>query len=107
MFEPELYPLTKLLDGTVRIADTRITLDTLVHSFKAGATPEAMVLSYPTVKLSDVYAVITYYLKHREEVETYLSERAKQAAEIQQDIEKRFDPSGIRERLLARRNEQR
>jgi uncharacterized protein (DUF433 family) len=102
MFEPETYPLTTLPDGTVRIAETRVTLDTVIHSFKAGATAEAIALSYPAVKLSDIYAVITYYLRHQKEVDAYLLERTKQAKEIQQEVEKQFDPSGIRERLLSR-----
>lgn len=106
MFEPESYPLTKLPDGTVRIAETRVTLDTIIHSFKAGATAEAIALSYPAVKLADVYAVITYYLRHQKEVDAYLSGRAKQASDIQQEVEKQFDPSGIRARLLPRRDQQ-
>jgi uncharacterized protein (DUF433 family) len=105
--EPEKSPLTTLPDGTVRVAETRVTLDTIIHRFKAGATPEAIALSYPAVKLSDVYAVITYYLRHQKEVDAYLSERSKDAEKIQQEIEQQFDPSGIRERLLARRDQQR
>jgi uncharacterized protein (DUF433 family) len=104
--EAETFPLTTLEDGTVRVAGTRVTLDTIVHSFKAGATPEAIALSYPAVNLSDVYAVITYYLRHQKDVDVYLKERAKQAEEIQQEVEKQFDPSGIRERLLSRRLQQ-
>jgi uncharacterized protein (DUF433 family) len=101
--EPETFPLTTLPDGTVRVANTRVTLDTIVHSFKAGATPEAIALSYPAVTLADIYATITYYLRHQQKVEEYLKERAKRAEKIQQELEQQFNPSGIRERLMARR----
>jgi chaperonin cofactor prefoldin len=49
-----------------------------------------------------VYLVIAYYLKHRAEVETYLQEREKIVEEVRQLHESRFDPVGIRERLVLR-----
>jgi uncharacterized protein (DUF433 family) len=104
--EPETFPLTTLPDGTVRVGKTRVTLDTIVNSWLAGATPEAIVLSYPTVTLADVYAVIAYYLRHQLEVTPYLMWRASQAEEIQKEIEEQFNPKGIRERLLSRRAQQ-
>jgi hypothetical protein len=57
----------------------------------------------PPLDLADVYAVIAYYLRHRAEVDAYLQEREQQAREIRRQIEARFDPTGVRERLLARR----
>lgn len=52
--------------------------------------------------LPDVYAVITYYLRHREEIEEYLEERAREHKELRQEIESRPDYQELRERLLAR-----
>ena len=46
-----------------------------------GATPEAIVQRYSTLTLSDVYAVIAYYLRHRRDVEAYLARREQQAAD--------------------------
>jgi len=37
--------------------------------------------------LEDVYATIAYYLANREELDTYLKEREKQAEEIQKKLE--------------------
>ncbi|MFQ6115674.1 MAG: DUF433 domain-containing protein, partial [bacterium] len=61
-----------------------------------------IVHQYPSLQLADVYAVISYYLRNRTAVEAYLQKRQKQAEEIRKQNEARFDPSGIRERLLAR-----
>jgi hypothetical protein len=47
--------------------------------------------------------VIGYYLRHKIEVDAYLLERQAHANEVRQEAEKRFNPIGIRERLLARR----
>ena len=54
--------------------------------------------------LSDVYAAIAYYLRHEDEVKTYLSGREKQAADLRARAEARSSPTGFRERLLARRS---
>lgn len=53
--------------------------------------------------LVDIYAVITYYLQHRGEIDVYLSERRLLAKEAEEEIERRFPSTGVRERLLARR----
>lgn len=95
-------PLETTSNGVVRVGGTRVTLDTVVATFLDGATAEEIAQQYPSLHLADVYAVISYYLRHIEEVEAYLSERRKQAAEVRRENEARFDPSGVRERLLAR-----
>ncbi len=99
----ELVPLLTDKDGVVRVGGTRVTLDTVVAAFNDGATAEEIVQQYPSLQLADVYAVISHYLRNRSEVEKYLRKRQKQAEEIRKQNEARFDPSGIRERLLARR----
>src|SRR5919109_103381 len=96
-------PLTTDSDGVVRVGNTRVTLDTIVAAFREGATPETIAQQYPSLALADVYAVIGYYLNHRPEVHAYLQQREQDANRIRQENEARFDPDGVRERLLARR----
>lgn len=99
----ERVPIQTDADGVVRVAGTRVTLDTLVAAFDAGATAEEIAQQYPSVALADVYSVITYYLRHQSDVYAYLQKRQQQAATVRQENERRFPPSGVRERLLARR----
>jgi len=99
----ETIPLATDADGVIRVSKTRVTLDTLVTAFSDGATAEEITQQYPSVPLSDVYYVIGYYLRRYAEVEAYLSRRRQQAEQIRKENESRFDPAGIRERLLARR----
>ena len=99
----ETIPLATDTDGVIRVGKTRVTLDTMVMAFADGATAEEIVQQYPSVPLADVYYVIGYYLRRQGEVEAYLSRRQQQAAEIRKQNESRFDPAGIRGRLLARR----
>ena len=91
-------------DGVARVGGTRVTLDTVVRAFMRGATAEEIAQQYPSLTLSDVYATISYYLQNRAEVETYLEKRRKHAQAVKRENQKRFDQSGIRERLLARKN---
>ena len=103
----EPAPIETDAHGVVRVAKTRVTLDTVVTAFLEGCTPEEIGEQYPSLQLSDIYLVIGYYLRHRDEVHTYLVERQRQADVIQQEAEQRFNPVGIRDRLLARRNQSR
>src|SRR6266498_3142953 len=98
----EIIPLETDTDGVIRVSNTRVTLDTLITAFKDGATAEEIAQQYPTVPLADVYYVIGYYLHKRDEVEEYLEKRKRQVDELQNKMEARFNPVGIRERLLAR-----
>lgn len=96
-------PLRQGPDGVLRVGSTRIPLERVVHAFEDGATPEEIVGNYDTLKLADVYAVIAYYLGHRDEVNEYLRHREDAAAEVRRMIEARQpDMASIRARLLAR-----
>jgi uncharacterized protein (DUF433 family) len=99
----EPIPLATDADGIVRVGGTRVTLDTVVAAFDEGATAEEIVQQYPSLHLADVYAVIGYYLRRRTEVEVYLRQRRGQAEDTRRQNESRFDPEGVRDRLLARR----
>jgi uncharacterized protein (DUF433 family) len=89
--------------GVVRVAGTRVTLDTIVDAFETGATAEEIAQQYPSVPLVDVYSVITYYLRHRPDVDAYIKERGALAERVREEAVRRFPSAGIRERLLARR----
>src|SRR4030095_7454453 len=102
--QPIPLPLKLDKTGVVRVGGTRVTLDTVVRAFIRGATAEEIVQQYPSLSLPDIYAVISYYLQNREDVEKYLEKRQKHAQSVKRENQKRFDQSGIRERLLARKN---
>ncbi|CAN5276329.1 hypothetical protein BH23GEM4_BH23GEM4_05450 [soil metagenome] len=89
-------------DGAVRVGGTRVTLDTVVAAFREGATAEEIAYRYPALELADVYEVISYVLRRREEVEAYLRRRREAAERVRTENEARFDPQGVRDRLLAR-----
>jgi uncharacterized protein (DUF433 family) len=99
----EIMPLVTDVDGVVRVGKTRVTLNTVVGAFAQGATAEEIAQQYPSLHLADVYHVIGYYLQRPAEVDEYLRQEKLRAAMVRQQTEARFDPQGIRERLLARK----
>jgi uncharacterized protein (DUF433 family) len=99
-------PLATDADGVVRVGSTRVTLDTIVAAFREGLTAEEIVNQYPSLSLADIYSVIGYFLNHQADVETYLRVRQQLAGETRCENEARFDPAGIRDRLLARRRQE-
>jgi uncharacterized protein (DUF433 family) len=101
--ETEPVPLRADTNGDLHVGDTRVLLDLVVQAFDAGATPETIVQSYPSLQLADVYAVIGYYLHHRGEIEEYLRQRERRAEEVRHKIDaNQPDMTGVRARLLAR-----
>lgn len=100
--EPEPVPLARDSAGRLVVIGTRVPLDTLVMAFERGDSPEAIHESYPTVTLGDIYAVFTYCVRHRTDVNAYLAERAEARASTRSEAEERFPPEGLRARILAR-----
>jgi uncharacterized protein (DUF433 family) len=103
VLEAPPVPLRTDEHGVLRVGKTRIPLDTVVYAFNQGASAEEIVMSYPSLELGDVYAVVNYYLHNRTEVDAYLGLREAESSRIRKENEKRFPQKGIRARLLARR----
>ena len=96
-------PLALDQAGVLRVTGTRVSLDSIIYAFDEGATPEEIAQAFPTLDLAAIYSVIGYYLQNRAEVKQYLEQRKAQRAEVKKEIEAKFNPHGLRERLLARK----
>ena len=44
--------------GVMLVGNTRVPLDTVIFAFNQGSSAEEIVMSYPTLELADVFAVI-------------------------------------------------
>jgi len=80
-----------------------VPLDTVIECFLAGSTAEEIALDFPALPLADVYAAISHYLRHRSEIDEYMSLRRIECDRLQAEIEERFPSNGLRARLIARR----
>jgi len=83
--------------GVMRVAGTRISIDSVVVGFQQGQSPEEIQRNFPSLTLEQVYGVITFYLGHRNEIEKYLSRQNALWAEARAKAEQR--PSAAVQRL--------
>jgi uncharacterized protein (DUF433 family) len=67
-------------DGKYYLAGTRITLDSVVYSFKEGNSPEAIQENFPLLKRAQIYGAIAFYLELQAELDEYLSHTARESA---------------------------
>jgi uncharacterized protein (DUF433 family) len=103
IIQPETPPLRQDASGALRVGSSRVLVELVIRAFQDGATPEAIAQRYPTATLADIYAVIAYYLGHRNELDAYLAEREQRAQEVRQRIERhQGDLADLRRRILAR-----
>lgn len=102
VLEPETYPLTYDAGGALRFEGSRIPLDNVVYAFQNGESAEEIAEHYPSLALSSIYAAITYYLRHRPEVDAYLRNREAEAVKVRARVEVWSPNAGLRQKLRAR-----
>ncbi len=103
----QVVPLSANEHGVFRITGTRVSLDSVIAAFDLGATPEQIVHKFPTLKIDDVYAVITYYLRHQDEVQAYLTKQRQEAESLLKELDAALpSQKHLRQRLMKRRDQQ-
>ena len=99
-------PFVVTEQGTIRIKGSRVSVDSIIHHFKLGATAEQIVQSFPSLTLGDVYSSIAYYLSNRQETEEYLKEQTVAADNLQGQLESKpeyqAEIAELRSRMLGR-----
>lgn len=90
-------------NGNYYIAGTRISLDSIVHAFRRGESPETICQNFELLGLEHVYGAIAYYLANQADVDAYLQRQSGKWAEAQRDAEPL--PASLREKLLRARDE--
>jgi uncharacterized protein (DUF433 family) len=73
--------------GTVRVGQSRVTLDVLVQYWRHGMPPEEIARNLDTLSLADILGALAYYVRHQPEMDDYLSRRAREAEYLRQQIE--------------------
>ncbi|MDI7261860.1 MAG: DUF433 domain-containing protein [Thermodesulfobacteriota bacterium] len=102
----ELEKYFEFIDNeSIRVADTRVGIETILRDYHQGESPEEIVLHYPTLSLEQVHAVITYYLANQGKVDAYMEKVAQRQEEGWQ--EQQQHPSGFVQELRKRLEQQR
>lgn len=99
----ELPPLRADEHGSIRVGRTRVLLEQVVRAYQAGQPPERIAERFDTLDLADVFGALTYYLRHRAEVEDYMARREAEAADVRARIERDLPPYPSKAELLSRR----
>jgi len=76
-----MYPVSAYVEernGGLYVAGTRVSLDSVVILFQERASPEKIAHSFPTLKLSQIYGVIAYYLENEKTIKDYIAEGERQ-----------------------------
>jgi uncharacterized protein (DUF433 family) len=90
-------------DGNYYVADTRISLDSIVHAFRRGESPETICRNFELLRLEEVYGAIAYYLANQADIDAYLNRQKEKWAEGRRNAEPL--PANLRERLIRARDE--
>jgi len=62
--------------GVLRVAETRVMLDSVIAAFHQGHSAETIAQQYPALTLEEVYGAIAHYLANRDEIDQYLDRQA-------------------------------
>jgi uncharacterized protein (DUF433 family) len=90
-------------EGNYYVAGTRVSLDSIVHAFRCGESPETICQNFELLRLEEVYGAIAYYLANQADIDAYLIRQSEKWAEGRRNAEPL--PTNLRERLMRARDE--
>src|SRR5580692_7508660 len=87
--------------GNYYVAGTRISLDSIVHSFMRGDSPETIYQNFELLRLEEVYGASAYYLANRADIDVYLVRQGEKWAEGRRNAQAL--PTSLREKPMQAR----
>jgi uncharacterized protein (DUF433 family) len=72
----------KTAEGGWRIADSRVSLDSVVCAYWEGKSPEAIAEEFPALTPEQVFGAIAFYLHNREEIDAYFAQQTDKWKEL-------------------------
>ena len=97
-------PVRMVEGGTLRVGNTRVSLDSVVYEFNRGEDAAAIQRNFDTLSLAEVHAAIAYYQHNKAAVDEYL-ERRRIDFERRRAENHAQEPNRLmREKILARKN---
>lgn len=82
--------LARDADGVIRLAGTRVSLDSVIWSFRSGESIEELADAFPELSPTEIEAAVSYYRENRQEVDEYLDSRSRAAEAVERGIERDF-----------------
>ena len=82
MVQTTIEYVQQTAEGSWRICNSRVSLDSIVHAWWDGQSPETIAEEFPTLSVEQVYGAIAFYLHNQEEMDRYLSEQSRKWEEL-------------------------
>jgi uncharacterized protein (DUF433 family) len=101
----QTVPLDVNSEGVIRVAGTRVTLDTIFEAFSEGTSAQEIAQQYD-LNLGDVFAVLSYIVRHPDDVSTYTAARTAQHKAARKLAQEQFGSESLRQELRARQESQ-
>ena len=89
-------------NGGFYVADTRVSLDSVVYAYLRGESPEGIAESFPAVSLEQIFGALAYYAANRHNVDRYLSAGRTEFEALREQW--RRDHPALYQRLLKARH---
>ncbi|HSE15456.1 MAG TPA: DUF433 domain-containing protein [Pyrinomonadaceae bacterium] len=99
---PDTVPLVQWEDGSVRVRNSRVTLDTIVGRMQMGDTTEEIHESFPTVSVTQIKEILAWYFANKAEADEFLEQNEAEAEEIRLEIQSRPEYKAMVETLHRR-----
>ena len=98
-------PLVQWKDGSIRVKGSRVLLHIIVSAFQQGNTPKKIHHSFPTASVTQIKAVIDWYLNNKSEADAYLEEEEAEGEKLRIEIQSRPEYKAQTELLKRKREE--
>lgn len=71
---PDTVPLVQLENGAIRVRNSRVTLETIVHRMQIGDTIERIHEGFPTVSVTQIKTILDWYFDNKFAADEYLQQ---------------------------------
>ena len=102
---PHTVPLVQLENGAVRVRNSRVTLETIVHRMQMGETAEEIHDGFPTVSVTQIKEILAWYFDNKADADQYLQEVEEEGERLRRLIESQPGYKERREKLLRYKEE--
>jgi uncharacterized protein (DUF433 family) len=82
----------KTAEGGWRVADSRVSLDSVVIAFLDGSSADEIAGDFPALSIEQVDGAIKFYLQHKQEIDEYLTEQNQRWQEFAAESESLHGP---------------
>jgi uncharacterized protein (DUF433 family) len=93
-------PIEEDASGRLQISGSGVSLSSIIARHEIGDSAKEIAEAFPTLSLADVHHVLSYCLRHQQEIREHLAAEERSAEALRQKIEAEFPTGELREKVL-------